>query len=340
MGVFAILTVFLTQRLGRNQTIFLSVIVIAGATGMRIASDLYSVLFLSTIGVGIGIAIVQTLLPSVVQEHFPETAGVVTGLYTTALIGGAALAAGLTAPVTALVDAAWTFGLATWTIPAIIGVIAWIPVLNRSPTSATSTDSMGNMPRVEMLPWQQDWAWFLVFFFAGTQILFFSVLTWLPPLYVELGWGPQHAGLVLTVFMLAELAGSLGSTLLTKRYTDRRPAFFLMLSLSSGGLLGIALLPLEFPWLWATLMGVGIGGMFALVLTLPVDYSKSPEANEQLTAMMFGVGYILAATGPYVVGELRSITGSFQAPFIALAVVSGALLFATASLHPDRTITV
>jgi CP family cyanate transporter-like MFS transporter len=177
-----------------------------------------------------------------------------------------------------------------------------------------------------------------VLFFGGTQVLFFSVLTWLAPLYVDLGWSAQRAGFVLTAFTVAELGGSLGSTFLANGFADRRPPLALMLSMSATGLAGAGLAPLAFPWGWAVLMGIGIGGTFALALTLPVDHAASPEATERLTAMTFGIRYTLAAVGPYVVGWLRSTAASFRTPFVVLATVAAVLLVASVLLRPTRTI--
>jgi CP family cyanate transporter-like MFS transporter len=207
----------------------------------------------------------------------------------------------------------------------------------------TSMGTEGNRPTnddlpTQNLPWKNLWAWFLVIFFAGTQILFFSLLAWLPAMYVNLGWSQQQAGLVLAVFMIAELCGSLGSTAITRSYRDRRLPLGIMLTLSSVGIAGGTFYPLVIPWGWATVMGLGVGGTFALVLTLPVDYTFSPTATDQLTALMFGPGYIIAAAGPFVTGEIRSVTGSFQEAYLLLTGISLTLLFATGLLHPDRQI--
>jgi CP family cyanate transporter-like MFS transporter len=86
-------------------------VLIALATGARVAGDAIVVLLASTLLVGIGIAVAQTLLPSLVQEYFTDSTGLVTGLYTTALIAGAALSAGSTAPFSTATGF-WTVGLA------------------------------------------------------------------------------------------------------------------------------------------------------------------------------------------------------------------------------------
>jgi CP family cyanate transporter-like MFS transporter len=90
------------------------------------------------------------------------------------------------------------------------------------------------------------------------------------------------------------------------------------------------------PALYATtlLLGFGIGGLFPLALTLPLDYSPDQDAASRLTAMTFGVGYLLAALGPLAMGALRDTTGSYATPFAALVALTAAMLVSIPTLTP------
>ena len=61
----------------------------------------------------------------------------------------------------------------------------------------------------------------------------------------------------------------------------------------------------------AALVGVAIGAMFPLVLTLPLDMEDRPEQVGAVVGMMLGVGYIIAGSSPFVLGYVRDATGSF-----------------------------
>jgi CP family cyanate transporter-like MFS transporter len=50
--------------------------------------------------------------------------------------------------------------------------------------------------------------------------------------------------------------------------------------------------------------------------------------------MTFFVGYLLSALGPVAVGGLRDATGSYSAPFVALAVLSAGMLIASFWFRP------
>ena len=64
-------------------------------------------------------------------------------------------------------------------------------------------------------------------------------------------------------------------------------------------------------WLWAVCAGVASGAMFALVLTLPLDIEHDARRVGALVGMMLGLGYVIGAASPLVLGAVRDATGSF-----------------------------
>src|SRR4029079_2217215 len=66
-------------------------------------------------------------------------------------------------------------------------------------------------------------------------------------------------------------------------------------------LLGIVLWP-DAGWAWAVLLGVAIGPLFPLTMTLPLDAAEHPAEVAALAGMMLGVGYSLSAISPLLLG--------------------------------------
>ena len=60
------------------------------------------------------------------------------------------------------------------------------------------------------------------------------------------------------------------------------------------GLVGIAVAPAP-AVVWAVILGLGMGAIFPIVLTLPVDVGGRPADVAATAAMMLLVGYILSA---------------------------------------------
>ena len=65
---------------------------------MRLGGAVLAVLMLSTVLVGIGIALAGTVLPGIVKEFFGDRSGAMTGVYLLAMMVGAAAASAFAVP--------------------------------------------------------------------------------------------------------------------------------------------------------------------------------------------------------------------------------------------------
>lgn len=342
MGGFALAAAPVARRFGRERGVLWAVVLIGVGTAARLWGMSAVVLFGSTLLLGVGIAICQTLLPSLVNAYFLDRAALVTGLYTTSLTIGAAVGAGFTVPLVAVVGG-WPQALAAWAFVALLAFLVWLPVVRGRASAggepdAASTSEESHLRTRSSVPFRSPWAWAVALFFGAVSLLFYSGLTWLAPRYVELGWSAERAGLLLTFFVLAQLVGTLGLAGLADRWTDRRPFIALSLGPSFVGLAGMTVVPLSFPYLWAGLAGAGLGGVFALSLTLPVDYAPDADAADRLTALVLGVGYLIAAAGPFVVGAIRDTVGSYPPAFASMAALSVVALVGGMTFKPGRVI--
>ncbi len=255
MGIFALTADPIARWLGQERTVFWGVVLVGLATAARLLGSYTAVLFTTAILVGVGIALIQALLPALVKKYFPDRVALVTGLYTTSLLGGAAIAAGATAPL-ANVFGSWQGPLAFWAVLAIVAAVVWRPVA-RSEHSGTTSGRDRDEPREEKvtlrtLSWRNWWVWVLALFYSGVAFLYFSTLTWLAPLYQSLGWSEELSGALLTIFTVAEIGGTLGVVILSDRSPDRRPALVVTLLACGVGYGAIALVPLTHP--------LGLGG--------------------------------------------------------------------------------
>ena len=91
MSVFALSAAWITERIGPERGVLWSVVLIGVATAGRLAGEELVVLFAATFLVGVGIAVAQSQLPTIVKAHFPQRVALVTGLYTLGINAGAAL---------------------------------------------------------------------------------------------------------------------------------------------------------------------------------------------------------------------------------------------------------
>jgi CP family cyanate transporter-like MFS transporter len=329
MGLFAPVAQRVAHRIGNETTTGLAVALIGIGTMLRLAGGHVAALYLGTLLAGIGIAVAGTLLPALVKEYFASQAGRVTGIYTFALMGGAAAGSGFSVP---LADGlgSWQGSLAFWTVLAVAALAIWLPLTMRLHMPRARADA--NRPA---LPWGSARAWRVTAYITANSIVFYSVLAWLAPTFeVDHGWTASQAGLLLAVFSIVQAPTAFVVAALRDRMHDRRPLYYLMVGSTLIGLVALMLVPTSLPWLYAIVLGVGSGGGFALGLVLLVDQAGSTAESASLSALAFLVSYCVAAIGPVVLGSVRDATGSFEAPFAILAIVSAAQLALTTRFRP------
>ncbi|TXS93067.1 MFS transporter [Parahaliea maris] len=298
LGLFAPLAPRLSHRLGIERALSFALLLLGSALLLRAQHQLFS-LFAGTILAGAAIGIGGTLLPVLVKREMPERADLLTGVYTMALCLGGALGAGLSVPLAGLLGG-WAPSIAFWALPAAIALIAWRGLVAHLWPQHTADRPRERHPGLSRnaLAWQ-------VTVLMGTQSsIAYIVFGWLPVLLLQRGIGEATAGLMLGFSVLTQLVSALAAPWLGRLGRDQRPALVGLLSLAAVGFALAMLGPASLVWPAMVLLGLGLGGTFSLALTLLVLRSATPAIAGQLSGMAQGMGYCIAALGPFAVGLL------------------------------------
>jgi MFS transporter, CP family, cyanate transporter len=333
MGLFAPVGPALARRVGREAAVSCALALVAGGTLVRGLGASVAPLYGGTLLAGIGIALGGVLLPGVVKAWFPDRPGAVTGLYTAGLVAGAMLAAAATVPLLDALGADWPAAIAAWGLLALAALVAWVPVTRRLPARPAEPSAS----RVR-LPWGSGVAWRVTLYMGSQSLLYYAAFTWLSPLYLDAGWTAGRAGLLLGLFSFTQIFSALAVPALADRTGDHRPWVALCVGTTTAMLAALGLVPEAAPWLWAALLGLGVGGMFALALTLLVKLASTAAAAARLSGMALLVGYLLAATGPVLAGALYDAVGSYRVPFLALAGIGVVTLTLGVSVRPTARV--
>jgi CP family cyanate transporter-like MFS transporter len=315
------------KRVGVDRAILLSVLVIAAGTVLRVF-DGAPLLFGATFLIGAAMTVGNVLVPVVVKRDFAHRAGSVTGLYTAALIVGAASAAGLTAPVSAVTS--WRFGLAIWAVLALAAAIVWHSATRRQGMQSAS-DAVGepaDARAVRKAVWRSPVAWSVALVLGAQAAAYYAVTAWLPTLLVdEVGASLQTAGFGMSLFQFVGLAGTFAVAALATVRTQQVWLAVLVAALWLVMLVGLLLVPQWWP-VWSVAGGLGQGAGITLALTLVALRSRDADIAHDLSAMAQLVGYTAAAAAPLVVGALRDATGAWDAPLVVLVVITGSIAIA------------
>jgi len=228
------------------------------------------------------------------------------GLYTMAVCAGAAAGAGLTVPLEHALGGNWNLALAVWGVPVGLVVLIWAPqAWSRAPIASESGQTVRGL-------WRDPLAWQVTGFMGLQSALAYAVMGWLAPILRERGLSAEMAGYVVSVSVITQLVTCLIVPLAATRCRNQIGIAVGVTLLTLMTLLACMFAPLSGVWLWAVLLGIAQGGSFSLALTLIVMRSPNSHVAAQLSGMAQGVGYLIAATGPMLVGLLRAWNGSFN----------------------------
>jgi CP family cyanate transporter-like MFS transporter len=328
MGLLALPTPWLSRRFGRDRVILAALVLLAAAIVARALAPTMPVLLLTTAGIGAGIAIAGALIAGFVKASFPARAALMMGIYATALSIGSTISAAATGPIARELGG-WRYGSGIWAVLGVTAVGAWLLIERR--VRRTSAGTPPN--KVYALPIANPKAWLVALFFACDNFLFYGCLSWIATLYREHGFSETQAGLILACFT----AGFIVSTPLAgalSRREDRRLQLAIWTAITLLGLIPLATIPDALPYLWVTLIALGVGGGFTLGMTLPLDNTEEPAEATAWNAFTLTVGYVIAAGGPLAVGALRDVTGGFAVPLWMLVAVGVFMLALTPLLRP------
>lgn len=305
LGLFAPLAPILARRFGSERVVLAILLTLAAGLALR-SSFGEPGLFVGSLLAGASIGVIGVLLPGIVKRDFPKHAGAMTGVYTMALCLGAAIAAGATVPLTHYFDDSWQLGMGFWLIPALIAALVWFPQARSAHGTHRAVYRVKGLLR-DRLAWQ-------VTLYMGLQSsLSYIVFGWLPSILIGRGLTPTQAGLLLSGSIIVQVISALATPWFATRGKDQRLPILLMMMLTLTGLFGCLYAPLQGLWAWAILLGLGQGGAFSLALALIVLRSRDSHVAANLSSMAQGVGYTIASMGPFAVGVVHDMTGSWDA---------------------------
>jgi MFS transporter, CP family, cyanate transporter len=185
------------------------------------------------------------------------------------------------------------------------------------------------------LPLRNPLAWRLVASFFCMASVFYGLNAWLADAYVEWGWSEGSAGALLGVLNTMTIPFGFAVAWAADHWGQRRLWLGGAATLQLVGVLGVVLYH-DAGWLWAVVLGIAIGPLFPLTMTLPLDAAERPAEVAALAGMMLGLGYTLAASSPFLLGAVRDHAGGFEPVFWALSGAAAGLVMLGFSFSPAR----
>jgi len=321
LGLASAVAVPVGRRLGWSGGLLFALLLTGAGIVLRSAGT-ETALFAGAAVLGVGIGLGNVFVPTLVKARLSGRIGLAMGVYTMSLTAGAlASSAFMPALFTHFND--WKPALAVWAIPAIIAALVTLPTLidNVRP-GERATGTRLHHSKI---------AWAVAVYMGLQSALFYSMALWLATLLSARGVSLPAVASSLTIFYFTQFLAALAMpVLLTK---SRRQDVVAVALVACVGAIIVAILygPLAWTFTFCALLGVGMGGVFAVALTFQVIRARTHETAARLSSMAQAFGYIIASVGPLVLGfvskwpDARLASTIWLLLIAAITMVAGAL---------------
>ncbi|MFY4765653.1 MFS transporter [Campylobacter sp. GB48] len=275
-------------------------------------------LFSGVFLIGAGIAIANVLLPSFVKEKFAKNAYKIMGLYGS-IIGLSSIAGvALSLPLLKIFEVPQAMFF--WVVLALIALIFYFPHLKNKRLLRPKKKSINKINLFLNLT-----AWKVTIVMGLQSFLSYSLFAWLSVMISEKGFGIDFGSNVL---LLSQIIGMpvafLLPVVLSKLRTHAKSfvivllGFLYVLSFILVFFCDVKLVLL----LAAIFLGFASSGVFTISLLFIAIKSSNSFIAAKLSAMSQGIGYLIAAQAPWIIGMLHDSFGNFTLGFVMLIIVA------------------
>ncbi len=322
-GVVSPFAPALSRRWSIEVMLFVSLLSLALGIFLR-SLPAVSLLFLGTAVLGAAIAISNVLVPALIKRDFPHRVGLMTAIYSTLVSASGALADGVSIPLAQGVGLGWRGSLAFWALPAALTALLWLPLLRlRARTEVRTQETSKN---ITYNVWRSPLAWQVTLYMGLQSWTFYTIVAWFPTIFAVHGLSAANAGWLLSLIQGAGAVGSFLAPQLAVRMRSQRilvSGTILLALIAHAGILSGAF---GFILLWCLLLGLAQGSFLGLALLFFILRTSDARSAAELSGMAQSIGYLLAATGPLLIGWLHDLTNGWTIPLLVLVAVTLLLL--------------
>jgi CP family cyanate transporter-like MFS transporter len=322
-GVVSAFAAWLNRLYGEEVILLVALVLLTAGLLLRGALP-GAMLFPGTILAASSIAVLNVLLSSMVKRRWPERAGLLVGIYLTALSVGAILSSLLSVPLYNHSGGSVRLALGVWAAPAALAVLLWLPQLGYRTAGAVPLAE--GAPRAGIKVYRYALTWQVTAFMGLQSLVYYAALSWLPTIFQDRGASAVTAGNLLALMGVGNLATSLIVPVLAHRRPDQRGLVIPSMFGTAIGLAGCMWAPLGTAPLWVLVLGVSQGASLGLAIFFMVARAPDAVVAASLSAFAQSVGYLAASAGPLEVGLLHTATGSWDIPVALLLVLCAAEL--------------
>ena len=281
-GVFCAAAPLLTARFGING-------VVIGSLGMILIGAVarlylyFPTMLVATAFIGIGIALLNVVMPVVLRKYFPNNIPLTMGVFTGLIGFSGSIGAYFSVPLFEKFETLLA-PLGLWVIMAALPLVLWL-------FEKRSSERMLAAGKINFSMLSKPLTWAVIFVMGMQSLTIYTTVAWLPSILATLDFDASTAGLGSAIFLLVSAPASI----LTARFIslvggERNASIWMTVSF----LLGIVL------WLQGgtlsyvgcVLAGIPQGITFSLAMILMAQKTNSLSELLIISTLAQGIGYV------------------------------------------------
>ncbi|CAN6961910.1 MULTISPECIES: CynX/NimT family MFS transporter [Psychrobacter] len=318
-AVGALIAPTIGKRFGLENTLIAMIGLLTAGMIIRTVIPTWLGFLTGTLLLTLAIGFANTLAAPVIKQRTPQHIPLITGLFSLTMTVSAGIVAGVVLPLSESVG--WQWSLGGWSLLGLFALAIWVFLrfsLGSSNHQAAVLPPSGSS-KISM--WRTAFAWQIAVFMGLQSLLFYTVASFLPSIWVSKGLTPVAAGQMGSVFQFMAPLSILSLTWLVNRGRPIQALAILAAVLNVIGVLGVSYLTPDLAWLWSGLMGAGCSAIFTLSMMLFSLRTYTTNQSSELSGMAQFVGYLLAFFGPLGTGWLHELTGNWGLALLLMLIL-------------------
>lgn len=328
----------ISRRLGLGKTITISIIFLSVGLILRSTFGVFG-LFSGTALLSVGIGLGNVLTLSLIKLRFPNRIGSVTGIYSLAMSGSAALSIGISVPVATQLGIGWQGALGMWLTITLASLILWLNRVRTEPKLNAQDTGTERNKAYDKIVYKIPAAWAYAVFYGMQILIFYGMTAWLPSMMQTKGYSLEAAAGFALLFQLVNLPITfIVPILCTRRKNQAGLVIFFGALMFIGFLMLIFTDTLIMDILALIIASLGLGaplGFSNVFVSLRV---AKAEQSAALLGMGQTIGFLIAALAPTLIGLMYDLTGSWTLPLVLVIVCSAIWVISGMPLSRERNI--
>ena len=315
----ALVSPMIGKRFGLENTLIAMIALLTTGMILRTVIPTWTGFLVGTLLLTLAIGFANTLAAPVIKQRTPHHIPLITGLFSLTMTVTAGIVSGVVLPLSEQVG--WQWALGGWTLLGVFALLIWLFLRvrlgssNHQPIVSTDPDAS------DISMWRTAFAWQIAIFMGLQSLLFYTVASFLPSIWVSKGLPAVSAGQMGAVFQFMAPISILSLTWLINRGRPIQALAVFAAVLNVIGVLGVSYLSTELAWLWSAMMGIGCSAIFTLSMMLFSLRTYTTNQSSELSGMAQAVGYLIAFFGPLGTGWLHEATGSWSMPLFIMLIL-------------------